>query len=80
MLKKETPPVGRCHPPGIPLEALANSRLEVPLGSRRPQTRLIPLRVPEKKGLDRRTGGRITKSSYKGSVFSFQECTLTRIY
>ncbi|RVE41674.1 hypothetical protein evm_013678 [Chilo suppressalis] len=36
---EETPPVGRRHPPEIPIEALANSRLEVPLGSRRPQTR-----------------------------------------
>ncbi|RVE50688.1 hypothetical protein evm_004598 [Chilo suppressalis] len=36
---EETPPEGRRHPPGIPLEALDNSRLEVPLGSRRPQTR-----------------------------------------
>ncbi|RVE49456.1 hypothetical protein evm_005887 [Chilo suppressalis] len=36
---EETPPVERCHPPGIPLEALANSRLEVPLGFRRLQTR-----------------------------------------
>ncbi|RVE53519.1 hypothetical protein evm_001889 [Chilo suppressalis] len=36
---EETSPVGRCHPPGIPLEALANSPLEVPLGSRHLQTR-----------------------------------------